>query len=54
MSEDWEVAGRDWIDIGYHENGGKSFEYIPCLNDNEYSIKFLEFIIKQNLLGWNY
>ena len=36
------------------ENGGESFEYIPCLNDNEYSIKFLEYIIKQNLLGWNY
>ena len=35
------------------ENGGESFEYIPCLNDNEYSIKFLEYIIKQNLLGWN-
>ncbi|MFL2510528.1 MAG: hypothetical protein ACJ0RE_05155 [Alphaproteobacteria bacterium] len=26
MSEDWEVAGRDWIDIGYHENGGKSLQ----------------------------
>ena len=36
------------------QNGGESFEYIPCLNDNEHSIKFLEYIIKQNLLGWNY
>ena len=35
------------------ENGGENFEYIPCLNDNEYSIQFLEYIIKQNLLGWN-
>ena len=36
------------------ENGGESFEYIPCLNDNKHSIKFLEYIIKQNLLGWNH
>ena len=35
------------------ENGGKTFQYIPCLNDNEYSIKFLNEIVKQNLLGWN-
>ena len=34
------------------ENGGKDFNYIPCLNDNNYSIKFLEGIIKQNLQGW--
>ena len=34
------------------EHGGESFEYIPCLNDNEFSINFLNNIIKQNLLGW--
>ena len=34
------------------ENGGKSFEYIPCLNDNKYSIKFLDDLIKKNLQGW--
>ena len=34
------------------ENGGKEFNYIPCLNDNEHSIKFLEGIIKKNLQGW--
>ena len=34
------------------ENGGKEFKYIPCLNDNEHSIKFLEVIIKKNLQGW--
>ena len=34
------------------ENGGKSFEYIPCLNDNKYSIKFLDGLIKKNLQGW--
>ena len=37
----------------FFENGGKTFQYIPCLNDNEYSIKFLNEIVKQNLLGWN-
>ena len=34
------------------ENGGKNFHYIPCLNDNKHSIKLLDQIIKQNLLGW--
>ena len=34
------------------ENGGESFQYIPCLNDNEFSIKFLNNLIKQNLQGW--
>jgi ferrochelatase len=34
------------------ENGGKNFEYIPCLNDNKHSIKLLNQIIKTNLLGW--
>ena len=34
------------------ENGGKNFNYIPCLNDNKYSIKLLDQIIKTNLLGW--
>ena len=34
------------------EHGGESFQYIPCLNDNEFSIKFLDNLIKQNLQGW--
>jgi ferrochelatase len=34
------------------ENGGENFQYIPCLNDNKYSIKLLDQIIKTNLLGW--
>ena len=34
------------------DNGGKSFTYIPCLNDNKYSIDFLKSIITKNLLGW--
>ena len=34
------------------EHGGESFQYIPCLNDNEFSIKFLNNLIKQNLQGW--
>ena len=34
------------------EHGGESFQYIPCLNDNKFSIKFLNNIIKQNLQGW--
>ena len=34
------------------EHGGESFQYIPCLNDNEFSMKFLNNLIKQNLQGW--
>ena len=34
------------------EHGGESFQYIPCLNDNKFSIKFLNNLIKQNLEGW--
>ena len=34
------------------EHGGESFQYIPCLNDNKFSIKFLNNLIKQNLHGW--
>ena len=34
------------------EHGGKTFQYIPCLNDNKFSIKFLNNLIKQNLQGW--
>ena len=34
------------------EHGGESFQYIPCLNDNKFSIKFLNNLIKQNLQGW--
>ena len=34
------------------EHGGKSFQYIPCLNDNKFSITFLNNLIKENLQGW--
>ncbi len=34
------------------EHGGESFQYIPCLNDNKFSIKFMNNLIKQNLQGW--
>ena len=47
---------QGWINVDarelFIEHGGESFEYIPCLNDNEFSINFLNNIIKQNLLGW--
>ena len=36
----------------FFEHGGESFQYIPCLNDNKFSIKFLNNLIKQNLQGW--
>jgi ferrochelatase len=46
--EELNVEGREL----FIEHGGKHFHYIPCLNDNKYSINFLNTIIKQNLLGW--
>jgi len=46
--EELNVEGREL----FIDHGGENFHYIPCLNDNKYSINFLNTIIKQNLLGW--
>lgn len=46
--EELNVEGREL----FIEHGGESFQYIPCLNDNKFSIKFLNNLIKQNLQGW--
>jgi protoporphyrin/coproporphyrin ferrochelatase len=44
------------INIGYRElfleKGGKKFDFIPCLNDNDDHIKLLEKLIEDNLLGF--
>ena len=32
--------------------GGKTFNYIECLNDNEISVKMYLKMIKRELSGW--
>jgi len=34
-------------------SGGKSFNYIPALNDSDYNIKAVKEIIKNELNGWD-
>ena len=34
------------------ENGGESFEIIPCLNDSATGMRMLEILVRQELSGW--
>ena len=34
------------------ENGGESFDYIPCLNDSPAMVDLLEDLIRRELGGW--
>ena len=36
----------------FHENGGKDFAALPCLNDSAEGMKFLEAHIRRELQGW--
>ena len=38
----------------FMENGGESYNYIPCLNDSEDHIKLFTKLIKQHTQGWDY
>ena len=40
------------IKESFEEAGGKSFTYIPCLNDDDSHIAALSKVIKDNLRGW--
>lgn len=46
--EELEVENRDY----FLEAGGKSYHYIPCLNDRPDHIEMMKDIIIQNSLGW--
>lgn len=37
----------------FHENGGETFDYIPCLNDSVTGIDMLEQLVRTELSGWN-
>ena len=36
----------------FEEGGGRTFTYIPCLNDDEAHIAALTRVIEENLGGW--
>ena len=36
----------------FREKGGENFSAVPCLNDSEASIKMLEKIVRNEILGW--
>ncbi len=36
----------------FFKAGGKSFQYIPALNDTDEHLSFLQKLISQNILGW--
>lgn len=45
-----EIAGENG-EI-FHENGGKNFAAIPCLNDSAEGMAVIETIVKRELCGW--
>ncbi len=36
----------------FHENGGKNFTHIPCLNDGEAGMAVIEAVVRRELSGW--
>lgn len=36
----------------FHENGGKNFSHIPCLNDTELGMRVIEDLVRRELQGW--
>ena len=43
--EEINIQGKE----SFLKSGGKNFDMIPCLNDNEDHIKLLEYLINKNL-----
>jgi len=45
------------INIQYRElfedNGGKKFNYIPCLNDSDHQLKMIRNLVLENIKGWD-
>lgn len=46
--EEIAIAGREQ----FHEAGGKTYRFIPCLNDSPAAVAMLEAIARENLHGW--
>lgn len=37
----------------FHEHGGGTFHYLPCLNDSDHGMSVIEQIVKENISGWH-
>ncbi len=48
--EEIDVENREY----FMENGGESYNYIPCLNDGKDQIQLFTKLIKQHTQGWDY
>ncbi len=46
--EELDVENREF----FMESGGKSYHYIPCLNDRDDHIQMMVDLVKQHTLGW--
>lgn len=36
----------------FHENGGRNFTHIPCLNDSHEGMRVIEHLVRRELAGW--
>ena len=46
--EELNMEGRE----EFIENGGKTFTYIPCLNDSDNGMKVIKTLVDENIAGW--
>ena len=46
--EELAIKGREQ----FHEAGGRTFRFIPCLNDSPAFIQALADLAQENLAGW--
>lgn len=47
--EELAIEGKE----SFHEAGGGTFHYLPCLNDSTHGMKVIEQIVKENISGWH-
>ena len=47
--EELAIEGKE----SFHEAGGGTFHYLPCLNDSAHGMKVIEQIVKENISGWH-
>ena len=47
--EELAIEGKE----SFHEAGGGTFHYLPCLNDSAHGMAVIEQIVKENISGWH-
>ena len=47
--EELAIEGKE----SFHQAGGGTFHYLPCLNDSAHGMKVIEQIVKENISGWH-